>query len=170
MLAAPKEPNDLPHWSTAKVHPDHHLQAQRALYSVPTRFIGKTVQVRSDGKLVRVYLGAELIKIHPRKNPGERSTDPSDYPPHKAPYALRDVDSLVRRAKEQGSAVGAFCEQLLFWSPTVGETEPGAGPAASVRALRCWAGRCAVLAGAGLRGARRAEAGADAQGCAADAG
>ena len=42
MLPAPTEPYDLPHWSTAKVHPDHHLQAQRALYSVPTRFIGKT--------------------------------------------------------------------------------------------------------------------------------
>ena len=113
MLPAPTEPYDLPLWSTAKVHPDHHLQAQRALYSVPTRFIGKTVQVRSDGKLVRVYLGAELVKVHPRKQPGERSTDPSDYPPNKAPYALRDVDSLVRRANEQGSAVGAFCKQLL---------------------------------------------------------
>jgi transposase len=113
MQPAPTEPYDLPHWTEAKVHPDHHLQAQRALYSVATRYIGKTVKVRSDRLVVRVYLGAELIKVHPRKGPGERSTDPNDYPPHKAAYALRDVDSLVRRAKEQGSAVGAFCEQLL---------------------------------------------------------
>jgi len=113
MQPTPVEPYDLPLWSEAKVHPDHHLQAQRALYSVPTRYIGKTVKVRSDRVVVRVYLGTELIKVHPRKGPGERSTDPSDFPPHKAPYALRDVDSLVRRAKEQGSHVGAFCERLL---------------------------------------------------------
>lgn len=113
MLPAPTEPYDLPLWSEARVHPDHHLQAQKALYSVPTRYIGKTVKVRSDRLVVRVYLGVELIKVHPRKGPGERSTDPSDFPPHKAPYALRDVDSLVRRAKEQGSHVGAFCERLL---------------------------------------------------------
>jgi transposase len=113
MLPAPTEPYDLPSWSDAKVHPDHHLQAHKALYSVPTRYIGKTVKVRCDQRTVRVYLGTELLKVHPRKGPGERSTDPSDFPPHKAPYALRDVDSLVRRAKEQGSAVGAFCEQLL---------------------------------------------------------
>ena len=113
MSPAPTEPYDVPLWSMAKVHPDHHLQVQRALYSVPTRYIGRTVQVRSDRNLVRVYVGAELIKLHPRKGPGERSTDPSDFPPHKAPYALRDVDSLLRRAKEQGGAVGAFCERLL---------------------------------------------------------
>jgi len=113
MLPPPREPYDLPLWMEAKVHPDHHLQAQRALYSVPTRYIGRTVKVRVDGRTVKVYLGAELVKVHPRKGPGERSTDPADFPPHKAPYALRDVDGLVRRAKEQGSAVGAFCERLL---------------------------------------------------------
>jgi len=60
-----------------------------------------------------MYLALELIKMHLRQPAGGRSTDPSDYPPHKAPYALRDVDSLIRRGREQGSAVGAFCEQLL---------------------------------------------------------
>ncbi len=113
MAPVPSEPYELPVWTTAKVHPDHHLQVQKALYSVPTRYIGRTVQVRSDGKLVRVYLGHELIKLHPRKGPGERSTDPSDFPPHKAPYALRDVDSLLRRSQEQGEAIFAFCQRLL---------------------------------------------------------
>ena len=113
MQPAPAQPYDVPLWVSAKVHPDHHFQAQKALYSVPTRYIGRTVRVRSDQRLVKVYLGTELIKMHDRRGPGERSTDPADFPPHKAPYATRDVDSLVRRAKEQGSAVGAFCERLL---------------------------------------------------------
>lgn len=113
MQPAPTVPFDVPHWCEAKVHPDHHVQVQKALYSLPTRFIGKTVRVRSDKHVVRMYLALELVKMHPRQPAGGRSTDPSDYPPHKAPYALRDVDSLIRRGREQGSAVGAFCEQLL---------------------------------------------------------
>lgn len=113
MQPAPTVPFDPPQWCEAKVHADHHVQVHKALYSLPTRYIGRTVRVRSDKHVVRMYLGTELVKMHPRQPPGGRSTDPSDYPPHKAPYALRDVDSLVRRAREQGSAVGAFCEQLL---------------------------------------------------------
>jgi hypothetical protein len=62
MQPAPTSPFDVPHWSKAKVHPQHHVQVQKALYSVPTRFIGKTLVVRSDRRAVRLYLGLELIK------------------------------------------------------------------------------------------------------------
>lgn len=113
MQPAPTQPFELPQWGQAKVHPDHHVQVHKALYSLPTRYIGLVVRVRSDRQTVRMYLGNELVKVHPRQPPGGRSTDPSDYPAHKAPYALRDVDSLKRRASQQGSAVGAFCERLL---------------------------------------------------------
>lgn len=113
MQPAPTEPFAPPHYCDAKVHPDHHVQVQKALYSLPTRYIGKTVRVRSDGKVVRMYLHGERVKLHAWQPPGERSTDPSDYPPHKAPYALRDVDSSVRRARALGTHVGAFCERLL---------------------------------------------------------
>lgn len=113
MQPAPTEPFCPPHYCDAKVHPDHHVQVHKALYSLPTRYIGKTVRVRSDGKVVRMYLQGELIKLHGWQPPGGRSTDPGDYPPHKAPYALRDVDSIVRRAQALGTHVGAFCERLL---------------------------------------------------------
>lgn len=113
MQPAPTAAFVVPQYYDAKVHPDHHLQVQKALYSVPTRYIGKTMRVRSDGKTVRIYLAGELVKVHGWKPPGGRSTDPADYPPHKAPYALRDVDSLVRRANEQGTHVGVFCQRLL---------------------------------------------------------
>jgi transposase len=113
MQPAPTEPFDIPRWTRAKVHADHHVQVDKALYSLPTRYIGATVQVRSDRQLVRMYLSNQLVKMHYRQPPGGRSTDPSDYPADKAPYAMRDVDSLKRRANEQGSAVGAFCERLL---------------------------------------------------------
>jgi transposase len=114
MLAPPAEPFDVPLWvDDAKVHPDHHIQVARALYSVPTLYLRKTVRARADKKLVKIYFGTELIKVHPRKPPGGRSTDTSDYPVGKAVYALRSVDALLAKAKEKGTHVGIYAERLL---------------------------------------------------------
>ena len=110
---APTSPFDVPHWSKAKVHPDHHVQVQKALYSVPTRFIGKTLVVRADRTTVRLYLGLELIKTHPRKAPGQRSTDVNDFPPGKAPWALRNVDAVIRTANSYGDQIGRFAARLV---------------------------------------------------------
>jgi transposase len=113
MLAAPTEPFDVPTWADAKVHADHHIQIARALYSVPTAYLQRTVRVRADRTSVRIYLGAELIKVHPRMPPGGRSTDPNDYPKEKRGYAMRSVDSLVGGAKAKGAHVGIYAERLL---------------------------------------------------------
>ncbi len=114
MLRPPTAPFDVPLWvDKAKVHPDHHIQVARALYSVPTLYLYKQVRARADKKLVKIYLGTELIKVHPRQPPGGRSTDTSDYPIGKAAYALRSVDALVAKAKEKGVHVGTYAERLL---------------------------------------------------------
>ena len=109
----PQAPFDVPIWSQAKVHPDHHVQVARSLYSVPTAYIGRQLEVRLDSKSVRLYSGAELVKVHGRVAPGKRSTDPNDYPRTKTAYALRSVDALVHVAREKGEHVGAFAEKLL---------------------------------------------------------
>jgi transposase len=113
LLPAPTTPFDVPRWSSPKVHPDHHVQVMRALYSVPTRFIGKTLRARVDQKTVHLYLQSELIKSHTRVAPGERSTDPSDYPVGKAPYATRSIDDLLARARACGEHIGRYAERLL---------------------------------------------------------
>jgi transposase len=113
MLPAPKAPFDVPVWADAKVHPDHHVQVARALYSVPTRFIGRTVRVRADRTTVRIFLGTELVKTHPRVAQGKRSTDRADYPEGKADYALRNVEALLTRARARGTHVGLYAEKLL---------------------------------------------------------
>lgn len=113
MLALPETPFDLPTWTEAKVHPDHHAQVAKGLYSLPTRYIGRRLRVRVDGTTVRFYAGLEVVKVHPRVAPGQRSTDPRDYPDEKADFALRSVDRLKARAKTQGEHVGAFAERLL---------------------------------------------------------
>jgi transposase len=113
-LAPPPQARfDVPDWSLAKVHPDHHVQVARALYSVPTAYIGRQLDVRLDSVSVRLYAGAELVKVHRRVAPGKRSTDPGDYPRTKTAYALRSVDALVQAAQGKGQHVGTFAEKLL---------------------------------------------------------
>lgn len=113
LLPAPTAPYDVPLWATPKIARDQHAQVAKALYSLPTRYVGKTLRARADQQTVRFYDGATLVKTHPRKAPGERATDPADFPAEKTAYALRDVTFLEREATRQGAAIGAFAQALL---------------------------------------------------------
>lgn len=104
---------DPPTWKSCKVHPDHHLQFEKALYSVPTRHVGKQVWVRGDSKLVRVFVDGACVKTHERMRAGERSTDYSDYPKQRAAYAMRDPEALIATARRRGEHIGRFAELLL---------------------------------------------------------
>jgi hypothetical protein len=106
-------PFDPPKWAECKVHPDHHIQFGKALYSVPTCHVGKTVTVRGDSKLVRIYLKGELVKTHKRMDEGKRSTDFADYPKELAPYAMRNPERMIQEAHRQSEHVGQFMEALL---------------------------------------------------------
>jgi Mu transposase, C-terminal domain len=113
LLPAPTAVYDVPLYVTAKVHRDHHIEVARSLYSVPGALIGARVQVRADRALVRIFQRGQLVKVHPRQEPGRRSTDPDDLPATKAVYAMRDLDRLRRMAAEHGPAIGAYATALL---------------------------------------------------------
>lgn len=108
-----RERFDPPTWKQAKVHPDHHVQFQKSFYSAPTRHVGKSVWVRGDSKLVRLYVDSELVATHGRVKPGKRSTNYNHYPPERADYAMRDPVRAIRAAHRQGRHVGRFTERLL---------------------------------------------------------
>jgi transposase len=107
------EPFDRPTWAWATVHPDHHIQFRRALYSVPTRYLRQRVEVRGDSRLVRIYHHGGLIKVHAPQPPGGRSTDYTDYPAERAAYAMRAPEACGRQAEQAGPAVGQFVRVLL---------------------------------------------------------
>ena len=113
LLPGPEAPYAIPEYAEPKVHRDHHIAFGRALYSIPGDLIGQTVQVRAEGGLVKVFWRGALVKVHPRKRPGEWSTDPADLPPGRTAYAMRDLDRLVTDARALGPAVGVFAERLL---------------------------------------------------------
>ena len=104
---------DTPQWAEPSVHDDHHVKFLKALYSVPTVYVGKQVTVRGDKALVRIYYKGELIKTHPRKPAEGRATDYTDYPPDLEAYARRDPERMVRQAKKLGNNIGRFMSLLL---------------------------------------------------------
>lgn len=113
LLPPPTEPYDIPQWSEPKVARDQYAQVAKALYSLPTKFVGNDLEARADSVTVRFYQGSTLVKTHPRMLPGQRSTDPNDFPKEKTAYALRDVAFLARQARSHGEAVGRYASALL---------------------------------------------------------
>ena len=113
LLPAPVLPYLLPHYANPKVHRDHHIEVQKAIYSVPTHLIGRRVDVRVDQQLVKISYRGEVIKVHPKTHPGGRVTDPGDLPAGKATYALRDLEHLKRQARVAGPSIGDYAAALL---------------------------------------------------------
>ena len=108
-------PYDVPLWREVTVHPDHHVSVQYALYSAPSATCppGTELEARCDRALVKLYLRGDLVKVHPRKPKGGRSTDADDYPPERTAYAMRAPDRIVDQARKLGPSIGRFAERLL---------------------------------------------------------
>jgi transposase len=113
LLPAPGSRFDTPVFSEPKVHRDCHVEVDRALYSVPRHLVGRTLSARRDERTVKLSFRGELVKVHPRVEPGRRSTDPADFPADTALYATRDTASLQRMAAQHGEAVGRYAAALL---------------------------------------------------------
>jgi len=113
LLPAPQEPFDVPRWSEPKVHRDFHVEVDKALYSVPHQLLGRHLKARRDQKTVKLYFRGELVKLHPRKPPGQRSTDSADFPSGKEIYATRDLERLRQIAHGHGQAIGTYASALL---------------------------------------------------------
>ena len=109
------EPYEVTHWRSAKVHPDHHVAGQYALYSAPSTLCppGQQVEIGLGLKLVRIYHRGRLVKVHSRQPRGGRATDAPDYPAELSAYTLRAPDGIKRSAAEQGPAVAEFAERLF---------------------------------------------------------
>lgn len=120
LLPAPEERYDEPRWSQHHVGRDHAVVVDYALYSVPYTLGECELRVRSDRQTVKLYLKAQLVKIHPRQPRGGTCIDANDLPPGKAALATRDASSLIEQAKRHGEHVGDYARRLaegpLPWS------------------------------------------------------
>ena len=106
-------PYDVPVFTRVKVHRDFHVEVGRALYSAPKEYLGCHLDARADSALVKLSQHGQLVKVHPRQQPGRRVTDPADLPAEKTTYAMRDVASLAAAARRHGDSVGIYADRLL---------------------------------------------------------
>jgi transposase len=113
LLALPATAFDIPRWSDPKVHRDFHVEVERAIYSAPHRLVGQRLKARADSLTVKLYHRGQLVKLHPRKLPGQRHTDPADMPTGTEIYATRDLDRLRQMAADAGPAVGTYATAIL---------------------------------------------------------
>ena len=113
LLPPPPAPYDVPVFARVKVHRDFHVEVGRALYSAPKEYLGCHLDARADTALVKLFHRGQLVKVHPRQQPGRRSTDAADLPAEKTTYAMRDVASLAKAARRHGDNVGVYADRLL---------------------------------------------------------
>jgi len=97
----------------ARVHRDFHIEIGKAFYSAPKVYIGQQVDLRADSALVEILQNGQLVKVHPRRRPGGRWTDPDDLPVEKVGHAMRDLHRLIAAARRHGADVGIYAERLL---------------------------------------------------------
>lgn len=103
-----------PTWAECKVHPDHHIVFERSYYSVPTRYVGKTVWVRATFRLIEIFCNEELIKTHPRAScRGTWQTDDNDYPPQAKAFLFFHPAHCKAKAAELGEDVSRMMQAIL---------------------------------------------------------
>ena len=97
-----------------KVNRDGHIEVDKAYYSVPPEYVSRSVWVRWDGRLVRVFNHRfEQIAVHARREPGRFSTQDQHIPHQKRSGIERGAAYHLNKASLIGPAAGRWAEQMV---------------------------------------------------------
>jgi len=90
-------------WRKAKVHPDYHVEVERAYYSVPYRLIGQQVEVRVSAHTIEVFHRGQQVAAHPRATArGQFRT----HAPHRPAAHTAVIEQSLARLLERATALG----------------------------------------------------------------
>jgi transposase len=96
------------------VHRDGHVEVDKAYYSVPPEYLGCTVWVRWDGRLVRVFNPRfEQIAVHAQREEGRFATDPAHIASEKISSVERGATWLLARVARIGPQAARWAEAML---------------------------------------------------------
>ncbi len=114
LIHLPLSSFDMPEWTVGKVHKDHHFVVKGNFYSVPTKYIGKEINIRIGLKTISAYYKYKIIKTHPRNyGKGQWITDQKDYP-ESALYYLENTPAVcLEAAKSIGEATYQIIETTV---------------------------------------------------------
>jgi transposase len=93
---------------------DGHVEVAKAYYSVAPEYLGRTVWVRWDARLVRVFnQRMEQITLHVRHEPGRFSTQAAHIAPDKISGVERGARWLMMKVSLIGPSTTAWSEAML---------------------------------------------------------
>jgi transposase len=108
------EPFALFHEAQRQVHRDGHVEVAKAYYSVPPEHLGRTVWVRWDARIVRVFnLKMTQIAVHVRHDPGRFSTQTEHIAREKIQGVERGAKWLMSKVNCIGLHATAWAEAML---------------------------------------------------------
>lgn len=95
-----------------KVHKDCHIILDHNFYSVPFKYVGKTVEVEQDPKEVKIFYEGSQIALHPHvAGKGIFSTQTAHYPKYK--YYTPESPEYLSLYKDKMTSLGKETE-ILF--------------------------------------------------------
>ena len=102
------------HEAQRQVHRDGHVEVMKGYYSVPPEYLGRTVWVRWDARLVRIFNPQmQQIVVHVRKEPGRFSTHSEHIAPAKISGVERGARWLMNKVALIGAHSTAWAEAML---------------------------------------------------------
>ena len=113
LLPLPATPYELAVWHMAKVHTDSHVVFDKAMYSVPWRFVGKQVTVRACHESIALFFEDTRIATHERTTPGKRRTHEAHLPEGRRELRHRSQAYWEARADAIGEEVGAYIRDIF---------------------------------------------------------
>lgn len=110
----PRERFPFFHEAQRSVNRDGHVEVAKAYYSAPPEYLGRTVWVRWDARLVRIFSDRfEQIALHVRHEHGRFSTHHEHLAPEKISGLERGAAYLLRKVRLIGPQSHRWAEALL---------------------------------------------------------
>jgi transposase len=102
------------HESRRVVHRDGHIEVDKAYYSVAPEYLARSVWVRWDARMVRVFNDKmEQIASYPKREPGRFSTDPRHIASEKISGVERGTAWLLSRVRLIGPQSVRWAEATI---------------------------------------------------------
>ena len=114
LLPLPAERFPFFHEAQRVVHRDGHVEVDKAYYSAPPEYMGRTVWVRWDSRRVRIF-NAQFVEIalHARQECGRFRTAPQHLASRKIALVESGATELLRRARLVGPQSARWGEAML---------------------------------------------------------
>ncbi|HEX4142046.1 MAG TPA: IS21 family transposase [Pirellulales bacterium] len=114
LLALPLDPFANFQEAQRKVNRDGHVEVAKAYYSAPPEYLGRTVWVRWDARLVRIFNHRwEQVALHVRREPGRFSTLGEHLAPEKISGLERGAAYLLEKVRWIGPQTHAWAQAML---------------------------------------------------------